>query len=43
MKTTFGTILADLRKQKGKMTQQQLAEKLGVERGARANCRTWKR
>jgi transcriptional regulator with XRE-family HTH domain len=37
MKTTFGTILADLRKQKGKMTQQQLAEKLGVERGAVAN------
>src|SRR4028119_812399 len=37
MKTTFGTVLAELRKQKGKMTQQQLAEKLGVERGAVAN------
>ena len=37
MKTTFGTTLAELRKKAGKMTQQQLAEKLGVERGAVAN------
>src|SRR5215212_2426175 len=37
MKTSFGSVLADLRKQVGKMTQQQLAEKLGVERGAVAN------
>jgi transcriptional regulator with XRE-family HTH domain len=37
METSFGSVLADLRKQVGKMTQQQLAEKLGVERGAVAN------
>ncbi|MBC7923790.1 MAG: LexA family transcriptional regulator [Ferruginibacter sp.] len=37
MKTTFGSVLAELRKGAGKMTQQQLAEKLGVERGAVAN------
>lgn len=37
MKASFGNILADLRKTAGKMTQQQLAERLGVERGAVAN------
>ena len=37
MKTPFGSILAGIRKEHGKMTQQQLAEKLGVERGAVAN------